>query len=163
MSFTIYKWLRGPKLSNYSVNTENDQFCIYLVVHKELDIIGLCITFPSLEITQSWSSPRQNMQLYNVVFLMQVRKITFTGSTGVGKILMTGAAKTVKKVGFSRPSSIYTRKFHLQHYEPPNQRLQIMKRSEDDHAFQPDIIFREHLKVNWVRRGTSRSLGNLTT
>jgi succinate-semialdehyde dehydrogenase len=28
----------------------------------------------------------------------EVRKITFTGSTGVGKILMTGAAKTVKKV-----------------------------------------------------------------
>jgi acyl-CoA reductase-like NAD-dependent aldehyde dehydrogenase len=27
-----------------------------------------------------------------------VRKITFTGSTAVGKILMAGAAKTVKKV-----------------------------------------------------------------
>jgi succinate-semialdehyde dehydrogenase len=30
--------------------------------------------------------------------LLQVRKITFTGSTAVGKKLMAGAAGTVKKV-----------------------------------------------------------------
>lgn len=39
-------------------------------------------------------------QRYIIFFLklIQVRKITFTGSTAVGKKLMAGAAETVKKV-----------------------------------------------------------------
>ena len=41
-------------------------------------------------------------------FIGQVRKITFTGSTNVGKLLMTGAGKTVKKVGYSSRSLVFS-------------------------------------------------------
>ena len=53
----------------------------------------LCIAHPFLMLCYSWYVTR--VLVYSSY---QVRKITFTGSTAVGKKLMAGAAGTVKKV-----------------------------------------------------------------
>ncbi|KAG6763879.1 hypothetical protein POTOM_031323 [Populus tomentosa] len=46
----------------------------------------------------NWTSKRDNVDISCFIHLVQVRKITFTGSTAVGKKLMAGAAGTVKRV-----------------------------------------------------------------
>lgn len=46
----------------------------------------------------NWISRRHNVDISCFIHLVQVRKITFAGSTAVGKKFMAGAAGTVKRV-----------------------------------------------------------------
>lgn len=46
----------------------------------------------------NWISKRHNVDISCFIHLVQVRKITFAGSTAVGKKFMAGAAGTVKRV-----------------------------------------------------------------
>ncbi|KAL9365078.1 hypothetical protein Peur_042951 [Populus x canadensis] len=45
----------------------------------------------------NWISKRHNVDISCFIHLVQVRKITFAGSTAVGKKFMAGAAGTVKR------------------------------------------------------------------